>query len=783
MRSVMKNLVAVCVLLGASSPVVADLTLRADAKSLALSDGLAIDSVSQWARRPINIDGVVAAMVDGVLGDPTKNPRAGDTLPIPAALLKEGGPTTAAWKEAKGEVKGEGMQASGTFGEMGRGTYVLFAVHSERERVMMLEASGHGVAYVNGEPRVGDPYSFGYVRLPILLHEGANQIILQHANRGELRARIEEPQGEVEFNERDLTLPDIIGSGRYHFAVPVINATTNTVPLTISVTVPASGEAATALDPMGTVSLVTLQPLSVTKLPLEAVCGGEGQTSSAVRVRGTVRVIEGGTRVVLDRAIQIPHAKPAERHKRTYTSDIDGSVQYVSVVPPLPDDAHTAPGLVLSVHGASVEATSQAASYAAKQGLVIACPTNRRPFGFDWEDWGRIDALEAMDFVTKEFKTDPRRQYLTGHSMGGHGTWQLGCLYPERFAAIAPSAGWLSFSTYMSAVGQKFGPVGDDPVMQKFREVISLSDTISLLPRLRGEESRPKGIYILHGDADDNVPVSEARRAREELTKLSIPFEFHEQPGAGHWWDDDAVKKANVGPEGQTKWGAVCVDWPPMFEMFAKHLLPEKPDAAAQPASPLGPDHFHPGSFKRVFNNRFVLVYGTRGTEEEVRWAYAKARFDAEQWWYRGNGTARVARDDEFLEDWKQRRAAPYNLILYGNGSLNAAWGYLDLPTPEPVSPAAIARGRGAGAPHRAWVMTRVDPDHASVLVGTVGGNSLKAMRATDRLSYFSAGVDYPSVTVLSPDIWTVGEAGVIGAGFVREGDQVNEDAVEWRPD
>ena len=68
MRSVMKNLVAVCVLLGASSPVVADLTLRADAKSLALSEGLAIDGVSQWARRPINIDGVAAAMVDGVLG-------------------------------------------------------------------------------------------------------------------------------------------------------------------------------------------------------------------------------------------------------------------------------------------------------------------------------------------------------------------------------------------------------------------------------------------------------------------------------------------------------------------------------------------------------------------------------------------------------------------------------------------------------------------------------------------------------------------------------------------
>ena len=55
-----------------------------------------------------------------------------------------------------------------------------------------------------------------------------------------------------------------------------------------------------------------------------------------------------------------------------------------------------APALVLSLHGADVEASGQAAAYAQKEWCSIVAPTNRRKFGFDWEDWGRIDAFEPM---------------------------------------------------------------------------------------------------------------------------------------------------------------------------------------------------------------------------------------------------------------------------------------------------------------------------------------------------------------------------------------------------
>ena len=45
---------------------------------------------------------------------------------------------------------------------------------------------------------------------------------------------------------------------------------------------------------------------------------------------------------------------------------------------------------------AAVEAINQASSYEPKTWANIVCPTNRRPYGYDWEDWGRLDALEVL---------------------------------------------------------------------------------------------------------------------------------------------------------------------------------------------------------------------------------------------------------------------------------------------------------------------------------------------------------------------------------------------------
>jgi predicted peptidase len=55
--------------------------------------------------------------------------------------------------------------------------------------------------------------------------------------------------------------------------------------------------------------------------------------------------------------------------------------------------------------------------------------------------WRADKLLTLLDEVEKEYKVDKNREYVTGLSMGGSGTWSLAAAAPGRFAAIAPICG------------------------------------------------------------------------------------------------------------------------------------------------------------------------------------------------------------------------------------------------------------------------------------------------------------------------------------------------------
>jgi len=58
-----------------------------------------------------------------------------------------------------------------------------------------------------------------------------------------------------------------------------------------------------------------------------------------------------------------------------------------------------------------------------------------------------IDVLSSLlDEIEANYRVDKNRIYLTGLSMGGHGTWSLALAQPNRFAAIAPVCGWADTS-------------------------------------------------------------------------------------------------------------------------------------------------------------------------------------------------------------------------------------------------------------------------------------------------------------------------------------------------
>lgn len=482
------------------------------------------------------------------------------------------------------------------------GGWAWAEVESDKEQVMLLRAAGHVMVYFNGEPRAGDVYSAGYLALPVKLKAGKNTLFFQ-CGRGELSARLEPVTGPVMVLTEDATLPDLVEGqfGWYLAGVVAINTTNQPIEPRISTRVKGdiSGLKEGSIFLSG--SRNTLPPMSVRKVILLVPdLGGKATTESKI----TREVLNEG-KILAELTVDV--RKPQEMRKVTFLSKIDGSLQYFALRPAISAElantpvkstpstqpttfskvvagtvagveavtqqllpaygtqssslaAPGQPGIVLSLHGASVEATNQANAYASKPDLHIVAATNRRPFGFDWEEWGRLDALEALAYAKQILPHDPSRTYLTGHSMGGHGTWHLGVNHPGMFAAIAPSAGWVSFASY--SPGRAATRATTLPVLDAFRRASLASDTLALKENLAAT-----GIQIIHGDVDDNVPVTQARTMVENLKAFHTDWRIHEQPGAGHWWDDNEVEP-----------GATCVDHPEIFDLFARRRLPSSDD-------------------------------------------------------------------------------------------------------------------------------------------------------------------------------------------------------------
>lgn len=144
------------------------------------------------------------------------------------------------------------------------------------------------------------------------------------------------------------------------------------------------------------------------------------------------------------------------------------------------------------------------------------CPAGQR--------WDNDVLVGLLEHVTKEHRVDLARIYLTGLSMGGFGSWNLGLAHPERFAAIAPVCG------------------GGDPL------VLLLGD-----PNKR-EALRSLPVWAFHGARDQVVRLDESERMVNAMRRI----------GANN-------VQLTVYPEAEHDSWTETYDNPKLYEWFMEH--------------------------------------------------------------------------------------------------------------------------------------------------------------------------------------------------------------------
>lgn len=151
-----------------------------------------------------------------------------------------------------------------------------------------------------------------------------------------------------------------------------------------------------------------------------------------------------------DPAAAVPTALPRGFFQHTLDLPEDGSRKYAVFVPPqyFTETDHKWPLLVV-LHGSGEIGTDGVAPTQVGMGPYIAGRPKRFPFIAVFPQahamWYRgveeIAVYQIIEDVCKEYRVDLDRIYLTGFSMGGFGTWELGIRRPDLFAALVPICG------------------------------------------------------------------------------------------------------------------------------------------------------------------------------------------------------------------------------------------------------------------------------------------------------------------------------------------------------
>jgi enterochelin esterase-like enzyme len=556
------------------------------------------------------------------------------------------------------------------------------------------------------------------------LEKGANPVLVKvgdyrYQNEWGMALRVMEAKDRIYLNREDVLLPQLrVGEELRGWAsISLVNTTPERLE---GVTIEVRG------NDLFAPQVVQAQPLEpewdsrvaffiATKRVVAASDSGKAELEVVMRENGAAHSL-----------LLAPEVRRQDQSfTRTYRSEVDGSVQYYSLlVPPSYDGTRPFP-LIVVLHGAHVKECIGA--YQTKDWAIVMTPYGRGNTGY--REIGTNDVFTAMGEVQKEFTIDPDRVYLAGHSMGGHGTWYLGMHYPDRWAALNPMSGYGDYR-----VGGYSRPEIPDWQVPLY---------VSRSAIFRVENALHLPVFDVHGAQDDDVTVEQSRRMTAALKQLGYEVVYDEHPDKGHWWGMDfpnataflkervrnpvpmeVVFRTNRLQFNQAYWVRIdAIETVPELARIRARVLagnqlevetenvrrfslllngrlvdPRQPVAIAADgvlgfngavpvdsalsfekeeggryrlaqgeATGLVKNHQLFGPIIDAYSSPFLYVYGTSGTAADTEANRRAARQDALDWRTWANGNAEIKRDVEVTPTDIEDK----NLVLYGGPACN----------------------------------------------------------------------------------------------------------------
>jgi poly(3-hydroxybutyrate) depolymerase len=231
-----------------------------------------------------------------------------------------------------------------------------------------------------------------------------------------------------------------------------------------------------------------------------------------------------------------PFAKRTGDFKRHYLLQTANEIMPYHLYVPTSYNGSRAFPLIIALHGLGGTEDSfftgydrLAPSLAEQHGYILAAPLGYRvDGGYGWgvgnppadpvtrasQQASEDDVMQVLKVVQQQYKVDPSRIYLMGHSLGAIGTWKIAPKFPDVWAAIAPFSG-----------------SGNAASLERLKTVPEI---------------------VVHGDDDRTVNVRGSRTMVAKMKELGIEHKYIEVPGGSHG-------------------GVVAPNLPAVFDFFDAH--------------------------------------------------------------------------------------------------------------------------------------------------------------------------------------------------------------------